>query len=86
MIWLKKTEQTHSKHSEMLTRRVSSTLHGAADRSSSSITYICIFQDCFIHNADVLAFYWAISAFKTIKEQQFRVQWLTTNPTYFYWI
>ncbi len=50
----------------MLTRRASSPLHGAADRSSSYITYICISKDCFIRNADVLAFHCAISAFKEL--------------------
>ncbi len=39
----------------MLTKHVSSPLHSAADRSSSSITYVFISKDCFIHNADVFS-------------------------------
>ncbi len=55
----------------MLTRRASSPLHGAADRSSSSITYIFISKDCFIRNADVLALHCAISAFKELPKTKF---------------
>ncbi len=55
----------------MLTRHASSPLNSAADRSSSSITYIFISKDCFIRNADVLAFHCAISVFQTIQELHF---------------
>ncbi len=52
---IKKTEQTQSKRSSRLTRRLSPTLHGAADLSLSSITYILISKDCFICNANVFS-------------------------------
>ncbi len=43
-------KEPHNKH---IIITLHSPLHCAADRSSSSITYICISKDCFIRNADV---------------------------------
>ncbi len=65
---IKKPEQTHSKRTHTLTRSASSPFQGAAERSSSSITYIFMSKDCFIHDADV---HCAITVFKTIQKLHF---------------
>ncbi len=46
---IKRPEQTRSKHTYTLTRSASSPFHRAAVRSWSSITYIFMSNDCFIH-------------------------------------
>ncbi len=51
--FIKKPEQRHSKRAYTLTRSASSPIHDAAERSSSSITYIFMSNDCFIRDACV---------------------------------